>query len=80
MRLEQQELTMPISLEEYRRRFPDRPEPVGLEHAGKWIAVKDDLRTILSSGDDPIEVRQSAISQGYENPILRFVPPTAYIG
>lgn len=30
---------MPLTLEEYRRRFPDRPDPIPPEYAGKWIAM-----------------------------------------
>jgi len=71
---------MPITLEEYRRRFPDRPDPIPLEYAGKWVAMTRDRRAIIASGDDPIAVREEAAEAGHPETILHYVIPYPCIG
>jgi len=64
---------MPMSLEEYRRRFPDRPEPIPLEYQGKWIAWDEGHRNIIASADDLPDVRKLVMAMGHTDPIYQFV-------
>jgi hypothetical protein len=71
---------MPMTLEEYRRRFRDRPEPIPLEYASKWIALSDDCRKIVASGNDLTDVRKRAERDGYPDAILHYVMPYPCFG
>jgi len=52
------------------------------EHKGKWVALKDDEITVISSGDKLPEVIQLATAKGYKSPILTKIPKkdVVYIG
>ena len=71
---------MPMTLEEFRRRFPDRPDPIPLEYAGDWVAVERDLHTVVASDEDPRELIKKVDELVRKDLILRYVPRAAYIG
>ncbi len=37
---------------------------------GTWVALKDDERTIICTGDTAVFVKKKALEMGYKNPIL----------
>ncbi len=37
---------------------------------GTWVALKDDERTIICTGDSAAFVKNKALEMGYKNPIL----------
>ena len=71
---------MTMTLEEYRRRFPDRPEPIPLEYQGKWIAWAEDHQTIIASGDNLSQVRKLTEELGHSDPVFQFVASYPYLG
>ena len=71
---------MRMTLEEARKRFPDRPEPPPVESAGRWIAWNSDRSEIIADGEDFRKVFDAARSTGCEVPILKFVIGRAFIG
>ena len=46
---------MRMTLDEYKARFSDRPQPVPLEYAGQWLAWNEDCTEILAHGSDMSE-------------------------
>ena len=52
------------------------------DYKGKWIALKDDEITVISSGNKLSDVIQTAQNKGYQKPILTKVPrkDITYIG
>lgn len=71
---------MPMSLAEYKRRFPDRPPPVPAEYSGQWLAWNEDHTQILAHGKDWREAHSQAVATGCSQPILQKVLPAGYIG
>ena len=51
---------MRMTIEEYGRRFPDRPEPVPAEYLGHWIAWNEDRTKIIAHGKTFSEVMRQA--------------------
>lgn len=43
-------------------------------YKGKWIALKSDEKTVIASGISATTAHKKAISRGFKNPILSFVP------
>ncbi len=37
---------------------------------GTWVALKDDERTIICTGDSATFVKEKALEKGYKNPII----------
>lgn len=71
---------MRMTPEEYRERFPDRPEPIPLEYAGKWIAWEETGRKIVAAADDLRELDEIVSQEGVADPIFQRVPRGAFIG
>jgi Family of unknown function (DUF5678) len=44
------------------------------KHKGKWVALKDNQRTVIAAGNDLKEVREAAIRKGHPDPIFARVP------
>ncbi len=44
------------------------------KYKGKWVALQDDNRTVITAGEDLKQVRETAISMGYPDPIFTRVP------
>lgn len=51
-------------------------------YKGKWVALKDDETTVISSGERLPEVIRTAQVKGYEKPVLAKIPKKdiTYIG
>ncbi len=44
-------------------------------YEGKYVALKSLLdRTVVASGDDPYKVREEAIRQGIDKPLVTYIP------
>ena len=43
-------------------------------YKGKWIALKSDEKTVITSGTRASAVHKKATEKGYKNPILSYVP------
>jgi hypothetical protein len=63
-----------MTLEEYRRKSPDRPLPVPAEYAGRWIAWNREHTQIIADGATLSEVCDKAKAAGCDEPILQPVP------
>lgn len=52
------------------------------QYRGKWIALRDDEKTVIASGKSVKEVMAKASKRGFPLPILFLVPTksVAYIG
>ena len=52
------------------------------KYKGLWVALKDDLKTVIASGKTVREVMEKAKKKGYKEPILFRVPTEIipYIG
>lgn len=44
------------------------------KHKGKWVALKDDEKTVIASGEKAKDVHKVAVSQGVKMPIMLKVP------
>lgn len=44
------------------------------KYKGLWIALKDDEKTVISSGKTAKEAWNKALKSGYKNPILTKMP------
>lgn len=44
------------------------------KYKGLWVALKDDLKTVIASGKTVKEVMEKAKRKGYKEPILFRVP------
>lgn len=53
-----------------------------LKYKGLWVALKEDMRSVISSGKTLKEALEKAKEKGYEKPILFRVPTKVvpYIG
>ena len=71
---------MPMTLAEYKRKFPDRPDPIPSEFAGQWIAWNQERTQIVAHGKDCHEVYDRAIARGCSRPIMHFFHPAPFIG
>ena len=52
------------------------------KYKGLWVALKDDEKTVVASGETVKEVMEEAKKEGYQEPILFKVPTEIipYIG
>jgi hypothetical protein len=66
--------------EEYRRRFPDRPPPVPLEYAGKWLAWNKECTQILAHASTLDEVHELVDKLDCTDPVYHRIPRGAFIG
>ena len=62
---------MPMTVDEFRVRFPDRGGLIPAEYAGQWIAWNDDRSEIVANGEDLNDVRQRAVQLGCACPVLQ---------
>lgn len=44
------------------------------KHKGKWVALKDDEETVISSDKELAKALKKAIKKGFQNPIILKVP------
>lgn len=44
------------------------------KYKGKWVALEDDEKTVVSSGDTAKEALEAAKQKGFTNPILTKMP------
>ncbi len=56
--------------------------PIYKKYKGLWVALKDDEKTVITSGSNAGTVFKEAIQKGYKKPIMMKVPEKvqAYIG
>jgi len=71
---------MRMTLEEYKKRFPGRPDPPPPEYAGQWVAWNREQSRILAHGYEFAEVRAQARAAGCERPIMQKVISVPFIG
>jgi hypothetical protein len=71
---------MRMTVEEYKEKFPNRPEPIPAEYAGKWIAWNEARTQIVAHGDSLWSVREQALATGCRRPILHRIPRAPFIG
>ncbi|MBX3438805.1 MAG: hypothetical protein KF861_15025 [Planctomycetaceae bacterium] len=69
-----------MSVVQYRRRFPDRPEPIGMEYQGKWIAWNQTGRRIVAAADHLDDLRQIVSESKTVDPIFQKVPQSMFLG
>jgi hypothetical protein len=52
------------------------------KYRGLWVALKQDEKTVISSGKTLKEALESARGKGYENPIMTRMPQnlSAFVG
>lgn len=44
------------------------------KHKGKWVALKDDEETVISSDKELAKALEKAVKKGFQNPIILKVP------
>lgn len=71
---------MQMTLEEVKKRFPDRPEPAPLEFSGQWVAWSQDRSEIVAHGAKFDEVRAEAVAAGCREPLMQRVLGTPFVG
>lgn len=71
---------MPMTLEEYKARFPDRAPPIPLEYQGKWLAWNEECTEIVAHGRSFNEVHDEAVRRGCARPVLHKIPRGPFIG
>ena len=56
--------------------------PIYKQYKGLWVALKQDEKTVITSGKEAKTVLDMAIQSGYEKPIMIKVPKKvqAYVG
>ena len=56
--------------------------PIYKKYKGLWVALKEDEKTVITSGKEARKVLNDAIQRGYEKPIIIKVPKKlqAYVG
>ena len=56
--------------------------PIYKKYKGKWVALKDDEVTVISSGESLDEAAEKAEEKGFKNPIFYSVPKklTYFVG
>lgn len=68
-----------MTLEERHARFPDRPAPIPLEYAGKWIAITQDRTEIVAAAEDPLDICRTIDDSGRDDLTMLFVRSTAQL-
>ena len=71
---------MLMTLEQVKKRFPDRPKPAPLEFAGQWVAWNEDHTEIVAHGAVFGEVRARAIDAGCREPLMQKVLGASFVG
>jgi hypothetical protein len=56
--------------------------PIMKKYAGKWVALKDDLKTVVASASTAKQALKNAQQKGVAQPFLNFIPRilTAFAG
>ncbi len=57
-------------------------EKIYQQYKGQWVALAQDEETVLASGKTAKEALQNAVSSGYQNPVIAFMPKElmTYVG
>jgi len=71
---------MPMTVDEFRVRFPGRSGLIPAEYAGQWIAWNDDRSEIVANGEDLNDVRLRAVQRGCACPVLHKIPHGPFVG
>jgi hypothetical protein len=71
---------MRMTIDEIKRRFPDRPGAAPSALAGQWVAWNEDRSTIVAHGTRFDEVRAEAIAAGCREPLMQWVLGTPFVG
>jgi hypothetical protein len=71
---------MQMTLDEFRKRFPGRPDPAPIEYAWQWVAWNGDQTQILAHGRDFGTVLDEARAAGCEDPLMQKVVPAPFVG
>jgi hypothetical protein len=71
---------MAMTVKEYQERFPNRPQPVPAEYAGKWLAWDAKRTQIVAHGNDMSQVYSEAVAAGHIEPLLQKIPRGPFIG
>lgn len=71
---------MRMTLDEFRERFPEHPEPAPLEYAGQWVAWNDDRTQIVAHGPEFGAVLDEAKAAGCIDPLMQMVLPAPFVG
>lgn len=52
------------------------------KYKGMWVALKDDEKTVISTGKSALEALKLAEKKGFSNPILTKIPKglVSYVG
>lgn len=56
--------------------------PMAQKYKGKWVALKEDRKTVIASGDSVKSVQQTARRKGCKSPIITRMPksPRQFVG
>ena len=71
---------MQLTLDEAKKRFPDRLPPAPLEYAGQWVAWNKEHARIVVHGRNYGEVYAEAIAAGCPTPLMQRVLGTMFVG
>jgi hypothetical protein len=71
---------MTMTFKDFAQKFPNGPQPVPAEYAGKWIAWDAARRQIVAHGSDMSQVRSAAMAAGHNEPIIQKVPRGPFVG
>ena len=57
-------------------------EKIYQHYRGQWVALAQDEETVLASGKTAKEALTKAVSSGYKNPVIAFMPKEllTYVG
>ena len=53
-------------------------KPIYKQYRGKWVALKNDEVTVISSGDTLQEAYDKAVVAGFSKPIMANMPENLY--
>ncbi len=71
---------MRLTLEQAKKRFPNRPQPTPLEYADQWVAWNKDRTQILAHGANFGKVRAQAVAGGCAEPLMQRVLASSFVG
>ena len=52
---------------------------MGKKYAGKWVALKQDRKTVIAAGKSAMAVHSEAIQYGYRRPIITHIPRSIHV-
>ena len=71
---------MRMTIEQYKQRFPDRPDPIPQMYLGQWIAWDESRQKIIAHGESLSDVASQARDAGVEDPIMQKIPSATFVG